>query len=120
MVMMLHPALPRLLVYSCRPHQERHSDQMSNVDDPLSHHIRGCLLELLDVPGKEPTVGLSEAAKTLSARIGYPWHDLMRPIRTVAAAMVDAGAIEATQHEQVVDIRAVRGPVRLRRRNLAR
>jgi hypothetical protein len=42
----------------------------------------------------------------------------MRPVRTVAAAMAEAGAIEVLQHEAVVDIGDVRGPVRLRLRAL--
>jgi hypothetical protein len=42
----------------------------------------------------------------------------MRPVRTVAAAMAEAGAIEVLQHESVVDIGDVRGPVRLRLRPL--
>ena len=54
----------------------------------------------------------------LAMRIGAHWQDLMRPVRTVAAAMAEAGAIEVLQHEAVVDIGDVRGPVRLRLRSL--
>ena len=43
---------------------------------------------------------------------------MMRPVRTIAVVMVEAGTIEAIQHEEVVDIRVARGPVRLRLRSL--
>ena len=92
------------------------SSQLS--DDALAHRIRECVLELLVERGPGRTVGLSEAAQALAVRIGYHWHDLMRPVRTVAAALADAGTIEAMQHEFVVDIRDARGPVRLRLRAL--
>ena len=51
-------------------------------------------------------------------KVGCRWQDLMRPVRIVAAALADGGTLEATQHEAVVDIRDVRGPVRLRLRSL--
>jgi hypothetical protein len=87
-------------------------------EDALAQRIRECVLELLIERGPGRTIGVSEAAQALGARIGYHWHDLMRPVRTIAAAMTDAGTIEALQHEAVVDIRDARGPVRLRLRAL--
>ena len=87
-------------------------------DDALARRIGDCVLELLVERGPGRTIGLSEAAQALAVRIGYHWHDLMRPVRTVAAALADAGTIEAMQHQVVVDIREARGPVRLRLRAL--
>ncbi len=92
------------------------SSQLS--DDVLAQRIRECMLELLVARGPGRTIGLGEAAQALGVRIGYHWHDLMRPVRTVAAVLAEAGTIEAVQHDAVVDIRDVRGPVRLRLRAL--
>lgn len=76
------------------------------------------MLELLVERGPGRTICVSEAAQTLALRIGFHWHDLMRPVRTIAAVLAEAGVVEALQHELVVDIRAARGPVRLRLRAL--
>jgi Protein of unknown function (DUF3253) len=87
-------------------------------DDELAERIRACVLELLVSRGAGRSICPSEAARLLAMRFGGHWQDLMRPVRTVAAAMADAGAIEVLQHEAVVDIGEVRGPVRLRLRAL--
>ncbi|WP_440222296.1 DUF3253 domain-containing protein [Dokdonella sp. MW10] len=88
------------------------------TDDALADRIRECLIELLLARGAGRTIALSEAAQAVSMRIGYHWRDLMRPVRTVAAMLAEAGTIEALQHEVVVDVRDARGPVRLRLRTL--
>lgn len=87
-------------------------------DDELAERIRTCVLELLVARGPGRSICPSEAARMLAMRTGTPWQDLMRPVRTVAAAMAEAGAIEVLQHEAVVDIGDVRGPVRLKLRSL--
>ena len=87
-------------------------------DDELGERIRACVLELLTSRGPGRSICPSEAARMLAMRIGSHWQDLMRPVRTVAAAMAEAGSIEVLQHESVVDIGDVRGPVRLRLRPL--
>jgi len=87
-------------------------------DDELAERIRVCVLELLVARGPGRSICPSEAARMLAMRISAHWQDLMRPVRTVAAAMAEAGAIEVLQHEAVVDIGEVRGPVRLRLRSL--
>ncbi|HVT31012.1 MAG TPA: DUF3253 domain-containing protein [Rhodanobacteraceae bacterium] len=83
-------------------------------DDELAERIRACVLELLIARGPGRSICPSEAARMLAMSTGAHWQDLMRPVRTVAAAMAEAGAIEVLQHESVVDIGDVRGPVRLR------
>jgi hypothetical protein len=88
------------------------------TEDAFAERIRECMLELLIERGPGRTICVSEAAQTLAVRIGFHWHDLMRPVRTIAAALTDSGVIEAIQHEEVVDIRVARGPVRLRLRSL--
>ena len=88
------------------------------TDDILAERISECVLELLTERGPGRSICPSEAARMLALRIDYPWQDLMRPVRTVAAVLADAGLLEATQHEVLVDIREVRGPIRLRLRCL--
>lgn len=85
-------------------------------DDPLAQSIRECLLELLANRGPSRSVCPSEVAQTLGGRIGCPWQDLMRPVRTVGAALAESGVLEAFQDDRVVNLREVRGPVRLRLR----
>ena len=43
----------------------------------------------------------------------------MRPVRTVVASLCAGGVLDATQHDVVVDIQQVRGPIRLRLRALS-
>ncbi|HET9031813.1 MAG TPA: DUF3253 domain-containing protein [Dokdonella sp.] len=88
------------------------------LGDAFVERIRGCVIELLIARGPGRTICMSEAAQALATRSGYHWHDLMRPVRVVSASLVDGGAIEAIQHEEVVDIRSARGPIRLRLRAL--
>lgn len=88
------------------------------LDDPLAERVRECVMELLVERGPGRSICPSEAARMIGVRLGCHWQDLMRPVRTVAAALVDMGVVEATQHEAIVDIRKVRGPVRLRLRSL--
>jgi hypothetical protein len=87
-------------------------------DDKLAERIRECTMELLVARGAGRSICPSEVARMLGVRISCRWQDLMRPVRTVAALMADGGTLEVTQHDAVVDIREVRGPVRLRLRSL--
>jgi hypothetical protein len=88
------------------------------ADDLLAERIRDCLMELLVERGPGRSICPSEAAHMVGVRISCRWQDLMRPVRTVAAALAESGVLEATQHEAIVDIRNVRGPIRLRLRSL--
>jgi hypothetical protein len=88
------------------------------TDDPLAERIRDCVLELLRQRGPGHSICPSEAARALAVGVGGRWQDLMRPVRAVATALAQAGLIEATQNEIAVDLRDVRGPVRLRLRHL--
>jgi hypothetical protein len=88
------------------------------ADDTLAERIRDCVMELLVERGPGRSICPSEAAHMVGVRISCRWQDLMRPVRTVAATLADRGVLEATQHGEIVDIRDVRGPVRLRLRSL--
>ena len=89
---------------------------MPHPDDTLAERIHECVLELLAQRGADRSICPSEAARMLALRIDHPWQDLMRPVRTVVANLVDSGVIEAIQDGALVDIREVRGPIRLRLR----
>jgi hypothetical protein len=88
------------------------------ADDLLAERIRDCLMELLVERGPGRSICPSEAAHMVGVRISCRWQELMRPVRAVAAALAETGVLEATQHEIIVDIRNVRGPIRLRLRSL--
>lgn len=87
-------------------------------DETLAERIQTCMLELLAERGPGRSICPSEVARRLALRIDHPWQDLMRPVRTMAAKMVESGVIEAIQDGALVDIREVRGPIRLRLRRL--
>jgi hypothetical protein len=91
---------------------------MLDTDDSLADRIRECMLDLLVQRGPGRSICPSEVARALAVHIGCRWQDLMRPVRTVAAMLADNSTLEAIQHEAVVDIRDVRGPIRLRLRTL--
>ena len=61
-------------------------------------------------PGK--TICPSEVARALAGAGDF--RPLMAHVRDVAASMADRGELEVTQRGMVVDVRAARGPVRLR------
>lgn len=86
------------------------------LDDPLAERIRACVIDLLADRGAGRSICPSEVARALAASFDGQWQDLMRPVRAVAIELAESGVIEATQHESVVDLREVRGPVRLRLR----
>lgn len=73
--------------------------------------IQKCLLKLVRDRGPEKTICPSEVARALG---GDDWRALMEQIRTVGIALADAGSIAITQKGQVVDPRAVKGPIRYR------
>ncbi len=88
------------------------------LGDAFAERIRECLIDLLVARGPGRTICMSEVAQALATRSGYHWHDLMRPVRMVCVTLSEEGAIEAIQHEETVDIRSARGPIRLRLRAL--
>jgi hypothetical protein len=89
------------------------------LEDSMAESIRECLLQLLLERGPGRLLSVSEVAQTLSLRVGYHWHDLMRPVRMIVASLADTGVIEALQFDRVIDIRSARGPVHIRLRPIA-
>lgn len=88
------------------------------ANDSLAEHIRECAMELLVQRGPGRSVCPSEVALLVGLRTNCRWQDLMRPVRTVAATLAESGVIEVIQHDAVVNISEVRGPIRLRLQSL--
>src|SRR5690606_31700224 len=78
------------------------------------HGLRACMLALLAERGPGRSLCPSEVARAWSARHGGRWQDLMPLVRAMAQALCAEGVVEAMQHEAVVVLHEVRGPVRLR------
>jgi hypothetical protein len=100
------------------PHGFRISMTTYFADDSLAERIRECAMELLVQRGPGRSICPSEVARLVGLRTHCRWQDLMRPVRTVAATLADGSVIDVIQHDAVVDIREVRGPIRLRLRSL--
>jgi hypothetical protein len=77
----------------------------------VEDELREAILTLLEQRGPDTTICPSDAARAVA---GAQFRPLMEPTRQVAAALVAEGRIEVTQRGEVVDLRTVRGPIRLR------
>jgi Protein of unknown function (DUF3253) len=91
-------------------------------EETLSQLIHACVLEVLTKHlGEDQGVCPSEVAIMASEDVPIDWRDLMRSVRMVAAQLAEQGRLEVLQNGKVVNIREVRGDVRLRlRRKRAR
>jgi len=69
------------------------------------------ILALLALRRLGATVCPSEVARAVG---GDGWRALMPSVRDAAGRLADDGRIVVTQRGEVVDVRHVRGPVRLR------
>lgn len=86
-------------------------------EETLSQLIHACVLEVLAKHlGSEHGVCPSEVAMMAAEDVPVEWRDLMRPVRMVAARLAEQGRLEVLQNGKVVNIREVRGDVRLRLR----
>ncbi len=84
-------------------------------EETLCQLIHACVLEVLARHlGEERGVCPSEVAMLAAEDLPIEWRDLMRPVRMVAAQLAEQGRLEILQHGQRVNIREVRGDVRLR------
>jgi hypothetical protein len=81
---------------------------MDDVDARLERAINA----LLDRRAADASICPSEAARAVDQE---GWRQLMPAARAAAGRLAAAGSAEVTQGGQVVDIRTVRGPVRVRR-----
>ena len=69
------------------------------------------ILELLDGRAAGATICPSEAARKVASD---GWRQLMEPARAATRRLAASGKVEITQHAQVVDPSAARGPIRIR------
>lgn len=92
------------------------TDAHLSPDGLLGRRIRQAMLTLLDQRYGSTTICPSEAARRIAEDLGFPWQELMRPVRYVASQLADSGHIEAFQDGLPVDIRSARGPIKLRLR----
>lgn len=74
--------------------------------------LERAILDLLDERAPS-TICPSDVARAVGS--ADRWRDLMQPVLDEAAALADRGEVEVTQGGQVVDVRTVRGPVRIRK-----
>jgi hypothetical protein len=81
---------------------------MDDVDARLERAINA----LLDRRAADASICPSEAARAVDPE---GWRQLMPAARAAAGRLAAAGSAEVTRGGQVVDIRTVRGPVRVRR-----
>jgi hypothetical protein len=84
------------------------------LDDLLADRIRSKLAALLAQHHGGLTICPTDAARLIAHELNTEWRELMRPVRCVAQQMAASGSIEVLQRNRPVDIRDVRGPVRLR------
>lgn len=77
------------------------------MTDDLERHI----LELLAGRAATSTICPSDVARRVAPD---DWRPLMQPVRDAAQRLVDRGAVEITQHGEVVELATARGPIRIR------
>jgi hypothetical protein len=92
------------------------TDEHLVVEGDLAARLRASVLRLLAERRPAATICPSEAARDVAREIGCEWRDLMRPVRYVAALLVEEGAIEPLQEGRRIDLADARGPIRLRLR----
>ena len=86
-------------------------------EETLCQLIHACVLEVLARHlGEDHGVCPSEVAMLAAEDLPIDWRDLMRPVRMVAARLAEQGRLDILQDGRHVNIREVRGDVRLRLR----
>lgn len=78
-------------------------------NDPSDDEIRGEILRLLILQGRNSSICPTDVARGL---FGH-WREKMPIVRDVIAQMVVDGQIEVIQRGKIVDIETIQGPVRL-------
>lgn len=70
------------------------------------------ILSMAKKRGLEKTLCPSEIARQLASD-EEQWRSLMEPVRLAAATLIDEGLLVCKQKGELVDIRTVKGPIRL-------
>lgn len=79
--------------------------------DGLAGRLEETILALLAARAETSTICPSDAARTVAPD---DWRPLMDDARRAAARLVERGAVEITQHGEVVNLAEVKGPIRIR------
>ena len=111
-------AMAEVRAIGARPQPRAMHDFPGRRGDAVVRCIRRSLFELLAARGRGRTVCPSEVAQVAAVDLHLRWQDLMPNVGAVARTLAEAGVIEAIQHEAVVDPNRVRGPIRLRLREV--
>ena len=89
---------------------------MTQAKDPEEGRIREAITELLEKRDPGKTICPSEASRAVFGTKGNE-REYMDRTRDVVREMVGEGAIEVCQRGEVVDMDAVKGPIRLRKKS---
>ena len=76
------------------------------------NHLNELIMSMAEKRGLEKTFCPSEIARQISSK-EEEWRPLMEPIRSAAAKLIDQGQLVCKQAGEIVDIRTVKGPIRL-------
>ena len=79
---------------------------------PVDTALETAIVGLLGHRAQGATICPSEAAKNVDPE---GWRALMKPARSAANRLVDAGQVVIVQRGQVVDSATAKGPIRIRR-----
>jgi len=80
--------------------------------DATHADIADVIVSLCSARGSAKSICPSDAARAIAGD-GGDWRALMPDVRAVAVALANAGQIVVTQKRKPVDLRSVKGPVRL-------
>lgn len=78
-----------------------------NIDN-----LKDKIMSMAEKRGLNKTLCPSEVARQLAIKEEH-WRSLMEPIRLAAAELIDKGLLVCKQNGKIVDIRTVKGPIRL-------
>ncbi len=98
---------------------ERIGNDHQHMPASFVEYLKVEMLSLLEARAPDQTICPSEAARAVAAKhqmTGDAWRTLMEPARAAAGELVIEGLVVVTQRREIVDLAAVRGPIRIRRR----
>ena len=75
-------------------------------------HLNELIMSMAKKRGLEKTFCPSEIARQISSKEDE-WRSLMEPVRCAATQLIDQGQLVCKQAGEIVDIRTVKGPIRL-------
>ena len=76
------------------------------------NHLQEKIMTMAIERGQTKTFCPSEIARQMSSN-EQEWRSYMEPVRSVATLLIDQGRLVCKQKGKIVDIRTVKGPIRL-------